>query len=156
MIGSIVRRALLFAGLWWVLAEGRHDGWLLGGVAVMAATWASLRLWPAAPMTLRFAGLLGFLRFFIVNSVRGGIQVAGMALRGRAALRPALIELTITLPAGGERVLLVNTLGLMPGSVGVGLHGTSLRLHVIDERLPVIAEARALETAIAGLFGRST
>ena len=112
MIGSIVRRALLFAGLWWVLAEGRHDGWLLGGVAVMAATWASLRVWPAAPMTLRFAGLLGFLRFFIVNSLRGGIQVAGMALRGRAALRPALIELTVTLPAGGERVLLVNALGL--------------------------------------------
>ena len=110
MIGSIVRRALLFTGLWWVLAEGRHDGWLLGGVAVMAATWASLRLWPAAPMTLRFAGLLGFLRFFIVNSLRGGIQVAGMALRGRAALRPALIELTVTLPAGGERVLLVNAL----------------------------------------------
>jgi len=52
-------------------------------------------------------------------------------------------------------LLLVNALGLMPGTVGVDMDETSLRLHVIDERLPVIAEARALETAIAGLFGRS-
>ncbi|MFN4342047.1 MAG: Na+/H+ antiporter subunit E [Azonexus sp.] len=155
MIGSMGRRALLFAGLWWVLAEGRHDGWLLGSVAVMAATWASLRLAPAGPMPLRLAGLFGFLRFFIVNSVRGGIQVAGMALRGKAALQPGLVELAVGLPAGGARVLLINTLSLMPGTVGVDMDETMLRLHVLDERLPVIDEARALETAIGRLFGRA-
>lgn len=153
MIRVWLLQAPLFAGLWWVLAEGRTDGWPLGAVAVAAATWASLRLWPAATVPIRLAGLLGFLRFFLWNSIRGGIQVAGMALRGRAALQPGLLELAVTLPPGGARVLLVNALGLMPGTVGVDIDDAGLRLHVLDERLPTVAEVRALEAAIARLFG---
>ena len=30
MIRSIFLRALGFVALWWILAEGRLDGWLLG------------------------------------------------------------------------------------------------------------------------------
>ena len=133
--------------------KGRTDGWLLGSVAVAAASWASIKLLPPSNQPVRLAGLIGFLRFFLWNSLLGGMQVAGMALRGRAALQPGLIELPVTLPPGGARTLLVNALGLMPGTLSVDLDDTSLRLHVLDERLPVVAEARALEASIAGLFG---
>lgn len=155
MIRLLVPRALLFACLWWILAEGRSDAWLFGSIAVAAATWASLWLLPPTSMPIRLAGLPGFLRFFLWNSVRGGIQVAGMALRGRAALQPALIELPVTLPNGCARVLLINTLGLMPGTVGVDMDDAGLQLHVLDQRLPFAAEARALEAVIARLFGIS-
>lgn len=153
MIRSIFLRGLAFVVLWWILAEGRLDGWLLGGVAVAAATWASIKLQPPGKQPMRLAGLFGFLRFFLWNSLRGGMQVAGMALRGRAALRPGIIELRVALPPGGGRILLVNALGLMPGTLGVDLDETNLRLHVLDDCLPVVAEARALEASIAGLFG---
>lgn len=153
MIRSIFLRGLAFVVLWWILAEGRLDGWLLGGVAVAAATWTSIKLKPPGKQPMRLAGLIGFLRFFLWNSLRGGMQVAGMALRGRAALRPGIIELRVALPPGGGRILLVNALGLMPGTLSVDLDDTSLRLHVLDERLPVVAEARALEASITGLFG---
>lgn len=156
MIPAFVLRGLSFAVLWWILAEGRLDGWLLGSVAVVAATWASLRLLPPATIPFRMIGFLGFLRFFLWNSVRGGIQVAVMALRGRAALQPGWVDLPIALPPGGARILLVNALGLMPGTVGVDMSDTSLRLHVLDERLPVVAEARALERVIARLFRGET
>lgn len=150
---SIFLRGLAFLLLWWILAEGRLDGWLLGGIAVAAATWASIKLLPTGKQPLRLAGLVGFLHFFLWNSLLGGVQVARMALRGRAALQPGIIELPVTLPSGGARILLVNVLGLMPGTLGVDLDEENLRLHVLDERLPVVAEARALEAAIAGLFG---
>lgn len=153
MIRSISLRGLLFVSLWWILAEGRVDGWLLGGVAIAAASWASIKLLPPGKHSIRLAGLIGFLRFFLWNSLRGGMQVAGMALRGRAALQPGIIELPVMLPPGGARILLVNALGLMPGTLCVDLDETVLRLHLLDERLPVVAEARALEAAIAGLFG---
>jgi len=152
MIQSIFLRGLLFVVLWWVLAEGRTDGWLLGGIAVAAANWASIKLLPPGNQPIRVAGLIGFLRFFLWNSLRGGMQVAGMALRGRSALQPGIIELPVTLPPGGARILLVNALGLMPGTLSVDQDEISLRLHVLDERLPILAEARALEAAIAGLF----
>jgi multicomponent Na+:H+ antiporter subunit E len=145
-------RAAGFALLWWVLAEGRLDGWLLGGVGVAAATWASLRLAPPGARGVRAAPLLRFLGFFIWNSLRGGVQVACMALRPRPDLTPALLELELALPPGAARVLMLNTLGLMPGTLGVGLDAARLRLHVLDARLPVAAEARALEAHIARLF----
>jgi multicomponent Na+:H+ antiporter subunit E len=153
MIRPILARGLAFVVLWWILAEGRLDGWLLGGVAVAAATWSSIKLQPPGKQPIRLAGLIGFLRFFVWNSLRGGMQVAGMALRGRAALRPGIIELRVTLPPGGGRILLVNTLGLMPGTLGVDLDDTNLRLHVLDDSQPIVAETRALEASIAGLFG---
>lgn len=157
MIRVLWLRILLFSCLWWILAEGRSDGWLLGGIAVIAATWASVALWPSGAHGLRLVALPGFLAFFLVNSVRGGLQVALMALRGRAALHPAFIELPLNLPAGAPQILLTNVLGLMPGTLGVELatelSDARLRLHVLHQDLPIVAEARALERRIAALFG---
>lgn len=152
-LGAILLRAAGFATLWWLLAEGRTDGWALGAAATALATWASLVLLPLRDQRISPVGVLRFLGFFVFHSLRGGVQVATMALHGRAALRPAMQEMTVTLPPGGARVLLVNSLGLMPGTLGVEQAGETLRLHVLDERLPVVAEARALEAAIEGIFG---
>jgi multisubunit Na+/H+ antiporter MnhE subunit len=41
----------------------------------------------------------------------------------------------------------------MPGTVAVDLEGTMLRLHVLDDSQPVVAETRALEAAIASMGG---
>jgi multicomponent Na+:H+ antiporter subunit E len=153
MIRSLVLRMPLFAALWWMLAEGRLDGWLLGGIAVLAASWTSIKLVPPGNHPIRLQGLIGFLGFFLWNSLRGGMQVAGMALRGSNCLQPGFIDLPVTLPPGGPRILLVNALSLMPGTLGVDTSDAGLRLHVLDERQPVAAEARALEIAIARLFG---
>lgn len=153
---TLLSRSILFALLWWVLAEGRHDGWPLGAAAVFFATWASLRLLPPDDHPIRIAGLIHFLSFFLWHSVRGGWQVAGMALRGRTALQPGLIEFSVNLPPGGPRVLLANTLSLMPGTLAVELSGTSLQLHVLDERLPIIAETQALQAVIARMFGATS
>jgi len=150
---SLARRAGLFALLWWILAEGRLDAWWLGALGVAAATWASLRLTPSGTLNVRVLPLLRFLAFFVWHSLRGGTQVAFMALRPRPALAPALLELELTLPPGTPRVLMLNTLGLMPGTLGVRLDGALLRLHVLDARLPVEREARALEAHIARVFG---
>lgn len=151
---SLRLRAAAFALLWWVLAEGRHDGWALGAVAVVLSTGASLALSPPGRRRIQPGGLFAFLGFFLWSSMRGGAQVAAMALRGPDALQPGLLEIQVRLPPGGPRILLVNALTLMPGTLGVELVRKTLRLHVLDERLPVIAEARALEAAIARMFGR--
>lgn len=150
---AVLRRALLFALLWWVLAEGRHDDWGLGALAVVVATWASLHFLPPSQRSYALGGLLGFTGFFLWNSLRGGAQVAWLALRPHPDLRPTLLEFELALPGGAPRVLMLNTLGLMPGTLGVRLDGARLKLHVLDERLPTAAEARALEAHIARLFG---
>lgn len=153
MTRAILTRGLLFALLWWVLAEGRAGSWGLGAVAVVAATAASLRLLPPGAQGVSGPALLRFLGFFLWSSLRSGTQVAALALRPRLDLRPIMLERHLALPPGVPRLLMLNTLTLLPGTIGVSLDEARLRIHVLDARLPVAAELRALEAHIARLFG---
>lgn len=152
MIKALLLRGVVCALVWWALAEGRPDSWGVGGVSVILAVLASLVLSPPGRGGIAPLGLLGFTGFFLIQSVKGGSQVAARALRPRMDLAPALVEVPVTLPEGVARVLLVNTLNLLPGTVCVGLRGDTLRLHVLDARLPIDAELRAVEARIAQLW----
>jgi len=153
MTRALLTRGLLFALLWWVLAEGRAASWGLGAVAVGAATAASLWLLPPGAQRIGGAALLRFLGFFLWSSLRSGLQVAALALRPRLDLRPIMLERRLALPPGAPRLLMLNTLTLLPGTIGVRLDEARLRVHVLDARMPVAAELRALEAHIARLFG---
>lgn len=153
MMRATLQRSVLFALLWWVSVEGRQDAWGMGLLAALAATAASFALLPPGKFRISPSGALGFIGFFVWQSARGGIQVASIALRPRLDLRPALLELSLALPPGLPRVLMAAVLGLMPGTVGVCLSHERLRVHVLDERLPVRQEAAALEAHIARMFG---
>lgn len=153
MTGALTLRGVGFAALWWVLAEGSAEAWWLGLAAVAVATAASVAVLPPRRGAFHFQAASGFVGYFLWQSVRGGAQVAAMALRPRIDLRPAMVELTLALPPGAPRVLITAALGLMPGTVGVRLDGERLKIHVLDERFPVVEEARKLEARIARLFG---
>ena len=64
-----------------------------------------------------------------------------------------MLDLPIALPPGSARVMLVNTLALLPGTLSVRIEGDRLRLHVLDRRLPIVEELRAVEAAIARIQG---
>jgi multicomponent Na+:H+ antiporter subunit E len=149
---AVLVRAAGFAFLWWVLAEGRFEVWGMGLVAAVAGFALSFRLLPPRREGISFAGLIGFIAFFLWHSIKGGLQVAWMALRPRQDLAPALLELPLSLAPGAPRVLMTAAIGLMPGTLGVCLEGGHLRLHVLDERLPTAAGAEALQASIARIF----
>ena len=155
MTGAILFRGTAFALVWWVLAEGRADSLGVGAVSVAAALAASLYLAPHGAARLSLAGLLGFAGYFLAQSVKGGTQVAARAFRPRMDLVPALLEVPVTLPEGLARVLLVNTLNLLPGTVSVRLEGERLVLHVLDARQPIAEEVRETEAHIARMLGAS-
>lgn len=152
---SILLRGGLFALIWWVLAEGHADSWGVGAVSIAVALAASLYLEPPGTGRLSPLGLLGFVGFFLIQSLKGGTQVAARALRPRMDLAPALLEVPIHLPEGIARVLLVNTMNLLPGTLSVAILDDALRLHVLDARLPVVEEVRGAEARIARMLGLS-
>jgi len=152
-MSALALRGALFALLWWMLTEGRSDGWAVGLVFIVLALAVSLHVSPPMQYRLSTVGLLAYVGFFVVQSVRGGLQVAGLALRPRLALAPALREVPLRLPPGPAVVLLVGTLSLLPGTLSVRLDGATLSLHVLDGRLPIEHEVRLAEDRIARLFG---
>lgn len=150
---AALQRGLLFALLWWVLAEGRGDQWGVGLAGVALAVTASLFLWPPRHTRFSLAGVLAFAAFFLVQSVKGGVQVARIALHPHLNLDPALLQLPLTLPHGLARVVLINTLNLLPGTVCLRIEQDTLHLHTLNERRPVAQEmVRAVESRIARML----
>lgn len=153
MMGAILFRGAAFALVWWALAEGRADSWGVGAVSVAAALAASLILAPPGAGRLSVVGLFGYAGFFLIQSVRGGSQVAARAFRPRMGLAPALVEVAVVLPEGLPRVLLVNTLNLLPGTVCIRLTDDRLHLHVLDVSQPITEEVREVESRILRMLG---
>lgn len=152
-VRAVIWRSVLFAGLWWVLTDGRSDSWGVGSVSIVAAVILSLRLLPPVSTYVSRIGLLRFLGFFFYQSLRGGVQVAWFALRPRPGLRPGIHDIALQLPDGISRVLLANTQSLLPGTLSVELHGNRLCLHVLDNEAPTEAEVRHAEKHIAHMLG---
>lgn len=157
MLRAMAARGTAAVLLWWILAEGDGALWGLGALVVAAALAASLRLapptrsWRIAPLAL-----VRFVAYFIVQSVQAGAQVALLALRPRLRLAPGWVDVSLELPPGLPRVVLMNTLSLMPGTVSVRCSGNELRIHVLDRHLPVAADVARTEALIAQLFGGAT
>lgn len=154
MIAATLRRAVGLAVLWLIAAEGHLAAWPLALAGIGAATAASLWLLPPARVpAISLPGLAVFVLWFMRQSLLGGLQVAALALRPRQALRPALVELPLTLPPGPPRVLFTAALGLMPGTLGVRLHGDRLWVHVLDRGQPLADEAARLAARVSAVFG---
>lgn len=147
-----VRTATL-GTLWWVLSGAPADSWYVGGPAIVGALLAAQRLQPAGAASIRAAALLPYVWFFVVASLRGGLQVALRAIRPDPDLRPAMLDVTLQLPGQAERLFLASSISMLPGTVATELDGDLLRLHLLDGRLAAIGDVRSAEQHVARLFG---
>ena len=154
LLSKAVPRGLLFAGLWWLLTAGDPASWLVGAPVVLAALTASLWLQPAPILPFHPVGVVKFLSFFLWQSLLGGVRVAFLALNPQSKPWPAVLTFSLRLPEESARILLANTLSLLPGTVSSALSDDVIRLHVLDAREPLEQERdlRELETRIAHLL----
>ena len=148
-------RVALFSLVWWILAEGNLQPWWFAALAVIAATFSSYYLMPGRRLVAPLA-LLSFVGFFLWNSLKGGIQVARLALGPQANLRPGIIELKLQVAPGTPRTIVAGSLGLMPGTLAVQLNDAKLSIHVIDIGMPVLEEVRELEKHVTRLSGKNS
>ena len=149
---AFVRRAVLLALLWWVLAEGRFDSPLLSAALVCAAAAASVPLSAPGRARYRVVRVPRLALYFMRQSLLGGWDVARRALAPRLPVEPALMRFELALPAGLPTVLFAWLVSLTPGTASVSIDGATLLVHALYARLPVEAQLRALEAHVAALF----
>jgi multicomponent Na+:H+ antiporter subunit E len=151
-----VRRLLLLAGLWWLLAGQDADSWLLGGpVILMLAAW---RLEARGGATSRFRvwRLAVFVPIFVWRSLLGSCDVARRALHQRLPISPLIHDYPLRLPADSPAaVLFANCLNLLPGTLTASWEDGVLRVHLLTEVPQATAELRKLERQVALLFGHT-
>jgi len=151
--GGWLLRLVLLAGLWAVLTGGEARSWVIGAPLVLVATQLSWRL--AVPRAHRWSvgGTLGFLGYFLVQSWRGGLDVAWRALSAGPRLSPGVVEFATRLPDGAARVFLCGVINLLPGTAVVEVLDHRLLVHVLDASPGVDAELRRLEQRVGAMFG---
>lgn len=147
---ALVKRALLFALIWWLLTEGRTDAWGMGGLLVLVGAALSLSLAPPVGWSLR--GLLRFVPFFVRYSLVGGIDVAKRAFSPAMPLQPAMIEYPLALTLPQSRLFMAAVISLLPGTLCADVQEDKLWVHVLDRGNAIEDELKALERRVARLF----
>lgn len=148
-----LERAVVFAVVWWVVAEADPEGWVFGIPFVGLATVASLKLTPTRSWRIRPAGALRYAWYFVHQSVMGGIDVALRAIKPSMPIDPMIFRYRMRLVPEHARVLFADTVSLLPGTLSTGFEGDSMTLHVLDRELPVEQSLRDVERRVADLFG---
>jgi len=158
MVKELLQRMMIRAGilslLWLLVANGEKDSWLIGLPTVLLAAFISSRLVPTSILArLHWRAVPGFLVLFLLDMVRGAFQTAQMALWRRERLKPGMVTVPLTVVETASRILLINVVNLVPGTLSAKQVGDELTVHVLDISAPVIDEVKRLERRIAILFG---
>ena len=150
---TLVSRGLLFSLIWWILTDGTVSSWWIGVPAVVLALVTSVALLP----TVRFSWIafFRFVPFFLVRSLLGGVDVAGRAIHPGMPIAPDLVEYPLRLPPGLARVLMADTVSLLPGTLSTEIRQNRLTVHVLDGRKDLFPELEAVEEGVARMFGIS-
>lgn len=148
-------RVVVLLLLWAILTDFRPDALIFGGPAALAG--AALAFVMPANRGWRFSplGALGFVPWFAAQSVRGAIDVAWRAFAPQMPLRPGFRRHPLTLPPGAPRVLFLNAVTLLPGTLSAEVTGDAVIVHMLDTRTDLEADLTALEARVASLFALS-
>jgi multicomponent Na+:H+ antiporter subunit E len=155
MIPGILARTAVLALLWWIIAQGQVGAWLIGLPAVAAAAMASFYLGRAWSRRISPTGMAVFIVLFLRESVRGGLDVARRTLAPRLRINPGFKDYRLQLTDPLPRVLLINCVSLLPGTLAARLEGDRVELHLLDVGNDPEPGLHRLEQAIARLFGLS-
>jgi multicomponent Na+:H+ antiporter subunit E len=148
-------RLAAFLGLWLILIGGPDPSNRPAGiVAIVAATWASLRLLPPGAARVAPAALAGVALRFLRQSVVAGWDVAWRALDPRLPLRPGFLVYAARLPRGPALDAFCTLTSLAPGTLSAGLDESgAIVVHCLDVGQPVAAHLAADERLFTQALG---
>ena len=148
-------RAIGFALVWLILVGPDAASWIIGGPFVVAATLASLRLSKPRERNLSVSSLAGFIPYFLFESLRGGLDVAARVLLPRLRVQPGNQEYRVSLRSLEARLVFIDSISLLPGTLSADLRGDLVTVHALDVRTDVVEGLTTLERRVAALFGES-
>lgn len=152
LMRTLIARSFYYAALWWAVTENSTKAWPIGVIFASLAVLASMRMQGVQSRNFSLVGALIFALYFVFHSVKGGMQVALIALRPQMNLDPDILEIPLRLQDEQARIVLATAMTLMPGTLSADLRGSTLLLHVLDRKLPASREVRCLESHVARML----
>jgi multicomponent Na+:H+ antiporter subunit E len=152
---AIIWRAVAFLALWLILVGGADPADRPAGIiAIVAATWASLRLLPPGGARLSPIALARLVLRFLRQSIVAGVDVAWRAFDPRLPLRPGFVVYPARLLPGPALNAFCALTSLAPGTLPAGSDESgAIVVHCLDVGQPVAAHLAADESLFAQALG---
>ncbi len=127
-----IGQTFVVLALVWLALNGL-DGWWFGLLAASVGAVVGGLLASGQPHPWRPHRLAGFALFFLVESFKGGIDVAWRAFRPDLPINPEFHRCRLDLPEGQPRTLMVSVISLLPGTLSADLSddGRELIIHTL-------------------------
>lgn len=149
-----LRGAMLWALLtlaWWAITEGEATGLIWGvPLGLLLAIWVQRQ---AVLSQLQWRFLPGLVIFYLMEAFQGGVDVAIRAFEMRPRTDAYLMDYELQLSAPWARDVWIGLIGLMPGTLAVGVAGNRIRVHVLDREMAVFHALQRLERHLQRLAG---
>jgi multicomponent Na+:H+ antiporter subunit E len=146
-------RAAWFLLAWFVVTEADIPSLPIGVPLAIAAATLSVALQPSSIAGIHPPGAFRFVRFFAVQSVLGGVDVALRALGPRVRIEPGIVRYHLRISGTLPRVFFANTISLLPGTLSSRMVDDVIEVHALDATQPVIDDLAEVEERVADLFG---
>jgi multicomponent Na+:H+ antiporter subunit E len=152
---AAIWRLAAFIALWLIFIGGPDPADRPAGiVAVLGATWASLRLLPRGRAGFSPTAFVRLVLRFLRQSLVAGWDVAWRALDPRLPLRPGIVAYPARLPAGPVLSAFCTFTSLAPGTLPAGVDESgALIVHCLDVGQPVAVHLAADETLLSQALG---
>ena len=147
--------SLCLAAVWLLLTDGSLTSLIIGipsiVLALLARPFSSqmIKSWE----NIEPSNLPAFLGRFVIDSVRGGVDVSRRVMSTKPSIDAAFFDYPIQLQSALARHLFVNSISLLPGTLCADWQGDNIRIHSLDRDPRAINSVRALEQSVARLFG---
>lgn len=144
---------LVSAAVWWLLATPHAAAPVAALLAVGTGGLLHLGLGGRGAARISLTGLVGFVPFFLIQSLQGGTDVARRAFSPSLPLSPGFLRHRMRLQPGTARVFFVNCVSLLPGTLSARLEGEQVTVHLLTKDPGASRRLDGLEARVARLFG---
>lgn len=149
---AILLRTSALVLFWWLLNRGDHASWIIGAPFIAAAVALSMVLAPPRALRWRPLQVIRFIPVFLWESLKGGVDVTRRVFQPTMPLHPVIFNYKVSLPAGLPRLIMLNVVSLLPGTLSADIHEDQLTLHVLDKYSAFEAELQRIEKFIANMI----
>ena len=149
---------LVLPALWLILTAGDLSSWVIGLPFIALA----ILLQPASAsssnkfsQSFSVSGLLQFIYVFIIESVRGGIDVSRRVLKPEVNTAPVFYDYDMRLQLPYAQQLFISSISLLPGTLCADLDEDRLRIHSLDRHVDTDKGIKRLESLVGKIFGET-
>lgn len=148
----VLRWATFLIG-WWILTGGDASSLAYGAFAAGVAAATGLWLSPLARPVLRPLQAAAFVGPFLVQALRGALDVALKALHPGKRIEPGWVTFPLSRPGGAVNAFLGGVISVLPGTLVAGPEGDRMAVHVLHMPDFDPASLRAEEGRVLAIFG---